>query len=193
MEPLPFQYNQPTALLVVDMQNYFFKDPQRAALLEPVLPRINQLITTFDLAGLPVIQVLSAYHPDRSDWDLRMLREGQPSLLRGSQEAALLDRLHVQRRHHRVIKTRYSAFFKTRLAAWLRSRGVVRVAVCGAYTHYCVNATVFDAYAHNFVPCLVLDAVISHLTEESAVIVERMRRNGYHLLTSSELIHQINA
>jgi len=69
---------------------------------------------------------------------------------------------------------------------------VARVAVCGAYTHYCVNATVFDAYAHDFVPCLVLDAVISHLPEESAVMIERMRRNGYHLLTSAELASQLS-
>lgn len=191
MEPLYLPDHQPTALLVVYMQNYFFKDPQRAALLQPVLPRINALTAAFDQAGLPVIQVLSAYRPDRSDWDLRMLQENHPTLLRGSEEAGLLDELQVRRRHHQVIKTRYSAFFKTRLASWLRKRGIRRVAVCGAYTHYCVNATIFDAYAHNFVPCLVLDAVISPLPDEAALMVERMRRNGYHLFTSGELIRSL--
>jgi len=103
MEPLPLKVNSRTAMLVVDMQNYFFKDPQRAALLGPALPRINQLISAFDLAGLPVVHVLSAYHEDRSDWDLRMQQEGQPSLLRGSQEAALLAGLCASPRHHRVV------------------------------------------------------------------------------------------
>ncbi len=61
----------------------------------------------------------------------------------------------------------------------------------GAYTHYCVNATVFDAYAHDFVPGLVSDAVLSHLPEEAEVMVARMRRNGYHVLTSAEVLARL--
>ena len=63
-----------------------------------------------------------------------------------------------------------------------------RVVVAGAYTHYCVNATVFDAWCHDFVPGIVTDGVLSHLEEESEVMIERMRRNGYHVGTVEEYL-----
>jgi hypothetical protein len=52
----------------------------------------------------------------------------------------------------------------------------------------CVNATVFDAYCHDLVPCLVTDTTISHLAEETEVMIERMRRNGYHVLSTAEYL-----
>jgi len=36
------------------------------------------------------------------------------------------------------------------------------------------------------VPGLISDAVISHLPEESQVMIARMQRNGYHILTTAE-------
>jgi nicotinamidase-related amidase len=50
--------------------------------------------------------------------------------------------------------------------------------VSGGYTHNCVNATVFDAYAYDIVPGIITDAVISHLPDETALLIDRMRRNG---------------
>lgn len=58
----------------------------------------------------------------------------------------------------------------------------------GGYTHYCVNATVFDAFAHDFIPGIVTDAVISHLKQESELMIARMRRNGYHVMSTQEAL-----
>jgi NAD+ synthase len=189
---LPIQKHCRSALLIVDMQVHFFRQPERRQNLEAVVENINRLSAYFDLCNLPVVHVLSCYQPDGSDWELKMKAAGRPELIRGSEEAAILTGIQVSDRHQTVNKTRYSAFFKTDLAEKLHNAGVERVVVVGAYTHYCVNATVFDAYCHDFVPGLVTDAVLSHLAEESALMIGRMRRNGYHLFTTSELIMELD-
>lgn len=191
--PITIPSNIIDALIIVDMQEYFFRKPERRAGLEEVLANINCLIDHFDRGRLPVVHVRSAYHADGSDWDLKMRAAGLPELIDGSPDAALLPQITVQPQHHHIVKTRYSGFFKTRLAELLKSLKVGRVMVTGAYTHYCVNATVFDAYAHDFVPGLISDAVISHLPEESALMIERMRRNGYHVMTITEYLQSEKA
>jgi nicotinamidase-related amidase len=113
---------------------------------------------------------------------------GEPELIEDTPETAILTPIRVSEAHAILSKTRYSAFFKTDLADRLHREKTVRVVVVGAYTHYCVNATIFDTYCHDFVPCLITDAVTSHLPEESTLLIERMRRNGYHIVTTAEFI-----
>lgn len=190
MNPLPLPPKATDALLIVDMQQFFFSRPERRAGLDWVIVNIQHLIERFDQLGWPVVHVFTAYQADGFDWELKMKASGIAECILGSNEAAFLPQIPVLPQHWQVRKTRYSGFFKTNLADRLHAAGVDRVLVCGAYTHYCVNATVFDAYSHDFVPGLVTDAVISHLPEEAGILIERMRRNGYHLLTTDEYITQ---
>jgi nicotinamidase-related amidase len=170
------------------MQEFFFQKSERRHNLYQTVENINHLIKYFDARTLPVIHVVSRYKADRSDWDLKMRASGTPELIEGAQEAAILSEIKVADNHRIITKTRYSAFFKTNLAELLHAENIDRVVVVGAYTHYCVNATIYDAYGHDFVPCIITDAIISHLQDEAAVIIDRMRRNGYHVLPTQELI-----
>jgi len=185
---LPIHENARSALIIVDMQKYFFQDVERRRNLDQVVNNINTLIDYFDECSLPVFHVVSCYQANRSDWDLKMKTTGEPELIIGTQEAEILSEIRVSKRHNSIIKTRYSAFFKTNLAELLQDHRIDRVVVIGAYTHYCVNATIFDAYCYDFVPSIITDAVISHLEKEANVMIDRMRRNGYHVFTTQELI-----
>jgi len=189
---LSLPQNPRTALIIVDMQTYYFRDEERSCGLQDACAAINRLSAAFDVCRLPVYHVISSYKADRSDWDLKMLWTGRPEFIEGTPEVAVLPQIDVRPVHQILTKTRYSAFFKTDLAQRLQAARIDRAAVAGAYTHHCVNATIIDAYCHNFVPCLVRDAVLSHRPEESAVMVERMRRNGYHILTVDELAAELN-
>ena len=185
---LPLPPRARSALVIVDMQEFFFRKPERRQNLERVIANINTLIEYFDARQLPVFHVVSKFQADGSDWELKMKMAGEPELIEGTPETAILASIRVSEAHTILAKTRYSAFFKTDLADRLHRKKIARVVVVGAYTHYCVNATIFDAYCHDFVPCLITDAVTSHLTEESAWMIERMRRNGYHIFTTAEFI-----
>ena len=177
-----------SALVIVDMQEFFFRKPERRHRLEEVVANINCLVSHFEVAQSPIVHVVTGYQSDGSDWDLKMKASGKPELISGTAETAILPQIKVADYHLILTKTRYSAFFKTNLAERLKEQGVAQVVVVGAYTHYCVNATVFDAYSHNFVPCLITDAVISHLEDESRLMIERMKRNGYHVLSTLEYL-----
>ena len=185
---LPLSETARSALLIVDMQEYFFQKEERRRLLPQALENMNHLIEFFDAQSWPVVHVVSRYLADGSDWDLKMKAAGVPELIVGTPEADILPQISVHPHHLTVRKTRYSAFFKTGLADELSYRGVERVVVVGAYTHYCVNATIFDAFAYDFVPCLIVDAVISHLPDEAEMMIDRMRRNGYHVFSTQEFI-----
>lgn len=185
---LPFSNTARSALLVIDMQAFFFQQEERRRLLPATAGNINCLIGHFEAQSWPVVHVVSGYLADGSDWDIKMKAAGVPELIVGTPEAAILPQIDVREHHLTVRKTRYSAFFKTGLAEELARRGVERVVVVGAYTHYCVNATIFDAFAHDFVPCLIVDAVISHLPKEAEIMIDRMRRNGYHVFSTQEFI-----
>ncbi len=186
---LPLSPNARSALLIVDMQQFFFRRPERCRDLDAVVANINRLTDHFDAASQPVVHVISCFKADGSDWDLKMKASGAPELIEGTPEAAILPSIRVSPAHRTLVKTRYSAFFNTGLAETLHREQVERVLVAGAYTHYCVNATIFDAYCHDFIPALATDAVTSHLEQESALMIERMRRNGYHVGTVDEYLN----
>ena len=185
---IPMSKDARSSLIIVDMQNFFFRDAERRRNLEQVVKNINTLIKYFDARYLPVFNVLSGFKADGSDWDLKMRVTGQPELIIGSPEAEILPGIKISEHHPTIIKTRYSAFFKTELAELMQALKIDRAVVVGAYTHYCVNATIFDAYCYDFIPCLITDAVISHLPDEAEIMISRMQRNGFHLFTTQEFI-----
>ena len=185
---LPLPEFARSALVIVDMQEFFFQEAERRHNLDQVVKNINQLIDHFDSHSLPVFHVISCYQADGSDWDLKMKGAGKPELIEGTREVAILSEIIVSKRHFSITKTRYSAFFKTNLSELLQANKIDQVVVAGAYTHYCVNATIFDAYCYDFVPCIITDAVISHLEEEANLMISRMVRNGYHVLSTQKFI-----
>jgi nicotinamidase-related amidase len=185
---LPITAGARSALVIVDMQEFFFRKPERRQHLDTVIANINQLIDYFEAWQWPIAHVITCYKADGSDWELKMKATGEPELIAGMPETAILPQIKTSDAHFILAKTRYSAFFKTNLADRLRASDVQRVVVVGAYTYYCVNATVFDAYCDDFVPAIVTDAVTSHLEDESAVMIARTRRNDYHVMSTRDSI-----
>jgi nicotinamidase-related amidase len=188
---LPLPEDARSALAIVDMQEFFFQKPERRQKLKTVIENINRLITFFEAQHLPVIHVITCYKADGSDWDLKMKITGEPELIENNPEAAILPNIKVSPAHLVLKKTRYSSFFKTNLAELLIANDIQRLMVVGGYTHYCVNATIFDAYAYDIVPGIITDAVISHLPDEAAVMIDRMKRNGYHIYRTNEFIEKL--
>jgi nicotinamidase-related amidase len=189
-EILPLPKNARSALAIVDMQVFFFQKPERRQNLKPVIKNINRLIRFFETQQYPIIHVITCYKADGSDWDLKMKMTGEPELIENSPETAILPNIKVSPTHLVLKKTRYSSFFKTNLAYLLKANNTQSLMVVGGYTHYCVNATVFDAYAYDIVPGIITDAVISHLPDEAAVMIDRMQRNGYHVYQTNEYIER---
>ena len=108
---LPFSQTARSALLVVDMQNFFFQKDERRRLLMPALEKINRLIDFFDAQDLPVVHVVSGYMADGSDWDLKMKAAGAPELIEGTPEAEILPEIIFREAHLVVRKTSGTVLF----------------------------------------------------------------------------------
>src|SRR6202011_6012856 len=73
-------------------------------------------------------------------------------------------------------KRRYSAFFATDLALFLREQAIDRVVIAGVKTNVCIRATPQDAFAYGFdviVPREATNSNRPHLAEASLEDIDR--------------------
>ncbi|KAI0881400.1 Isochorismatase hydrolase [Annulohypoxylon maeteangense] len=150
-----------SALLVIDMQNFF------TTMTEGALPQVQTLIRHFNLINLPVIftqhghdeadllgppylsQLVQKWGVDGSihlgskDWEL---------------QAPIKDLMKEEFDVQIVRKNTYDAFINTDLDERLKSMKVERVVVCGCMTDCCVDTTARGAFNRGWETWLVQDA-----------------------------------
>jgi nicotinamidase-related amidase len=148
-----------SALILIDLQNDYFADPELARCRDDLLEHSNELVARARAAGAPVVEVQTVHAHDKSTWALNMREDDRGMALEGTPGADRLDGLREP--DHVVVKTRDSAFFGTDLAAWLLDRDVDRLVLAGVSTESCIAATAVDAYARDLRVVLVEDATAS--------------------------------
>ncbi|WP_375465012.1 nicotinamidase [uncultured Methylobacterium sp.] len=173
---------EPTdALLVVDVQVDFLPGgalavPEGDAIVGPInalAKRFRHAVLTQDWHPAGHASFASA-HPGRAPFETVRMAYGEQVLwpdhcVQGTRGAALAAGLDVPgadlilRKGANPGVDSYSAFVEadgtpTGLAGYLRERGVVRVALCGLATDYCVAWSALDARAAGFEAVVVADA-----------------------------------
>jgi ureidoacrylate peracid hydrolase len=165
-----------TALLVVDMQNFYVTPGYQAAVAAArlIVAPINRLAHVLRQAGGKVIWIQmssrnadvewSAFHfmlsPERSQQRLKDLAPGADGF-------ALVDGLVISREDTMLTKDSYSAFIRASspLETLLHESEIDTVLVAGTVTNICCESTARDAMMHNFKTVMVADALAA-LTEE---------------------------
>lgn len=165
-----------SALVILDMQNYFFRTPEKRAAYPSLIRSLNELVAAFDRTeGFRIYNVVSVHKADRSTWSRNMLRNNAGCLIEGTEDAAVVDDLQLGGKPVTVPKTRHSAFLRTDLERRLRADGVERVALAGVYTHGCVALSAVDAWSLDFDVAVAADCVFSHRRDLADFCVERLR------------------
>lgn len=167
-----------TALLAVDMQNFFMKDGELmcAPASRDIVPNVNRLAGALRAAGgLVVWVVMEASEESRDAWEnfhelfhpeARNRRfaslgpKGEGHKLWPALETAPVDA--------RVVKRRYSAFIEgaSDIEQVLRARGVRTVLVAGVATNVCCESTARDCMMRGFRTLMVSDANASFTQAE---------------------------
>ncbi len=188
------QNREKPALLIIDMvKDYFKKDSDLpiTPLARKVIDPINALIRVFRRQGWPIVFSTDAFHSQDFIFKGRM----KPHSLAGTPGAEVIDELDRQPQDLWLPKPRFSAFFKTDLAQYLREKDVTLCAVAGISTHVCVLTTVLDAICHDFKAVLLEDcsaAFNENIHEQSLNIY---RRNPLQPLlkvaSSHELVEEL--
>ncbi|SLM36799.1 Isochorismatase-like [Lasallia pustulata] len=149
-----------TALLIIDMQNFFL------SMTDTCLANILNLISHFQTRSLPRIftqhgHTAAELEPPFSN---QLVRKWGPSgsIAAGSSDWELLPEMKKaaaqQGAATLVGKNTYDAFINTDLEQMLRERGVQRVVVCGVMTDCCCDTTARAAFNRGFETWMVGDA-----------------------------------
>lgn len=147
------------ALLVVDMNQGLFDPKSRGGVLhrkrQDLVIATNNLAHEFRKKGHLVVWITQRNKDDLSDAPRlqRELKNGQFAL--SSEGWKLLPELEVVSGDCHIVKTNYSAFFRTNLDALLQENGVFGGLVfVGANIPACLRCTTIDAYQHNYHPLI---------------------------------------
>ena len=161
-----------SALLIVDIQNYFFhpRSPAYRGGFRRIIPGISGLIDVFRKEGLPVVFAVYATEfgsPLHARWNKTCSING-----RGIE----IPRELARRQNERVFyKTRYSALRGTDLVRWLRTRRIDVLTICGVATNLCVESTVRDAFEEGFRVVVAEDGCASPKEDLHRASLETMR------------------
>ncbi len=181
-----------TALLVVDMQN-FFLDPASPTFTcggIAILPTVKRLIDAFRGAGRPVIYTRHVHHPSGLDagimgwWWEGMCREGSP-------ESAIHPSIAPLPGEKVVDKHRYSAFYNTDLETVLRCLKAEEIVIAGIMTNMCCESTARDAYYRDYRVHFPADATGSINEEMHLASLLNLSFGFAHVTTAEEIIRQL--
>jgi ureidoacrylate peracid hydrolase len=169
-----------TALVVVDMQNYFVAEGFAAEVpkARDIVPNINRMAKALRAAGGTVVWVQTTatgaleqwanHHahmltPDRKEKRLTQLNEGHDGF-------KVYPKLETLPADLRVKKVKYSAFIagSSDIDAQLKSRGIDTLLVTGTVTNVCCESTARDAMMLDYRVIMLSDGNASLTDEEHA-------------------------
>ena len=170
------------ALLTIDVQNDFTL-PGAPAEIEgtsDVVPQISRLVESFREVEAPIVHAVRLYKPDGSNVDRcrkDRIESGAEIVRPGSDGAELVDALkpseevrldaeellrgefqQVGPHEWLMYKPRWSAFFRTELDEFLRTRSIDTVIVCGCNFPNCPRTTIYEASERDYRLVFVSDA-----------------------------------
>ncbi len=166
-----------TALVVIDMQNYFCAPGYQGEvpMARTIVPAINRLASAVRSAGGHVVWIKGSSDGSADDWSVFSTELMKPDRL-----AVRLETLASAHRGHEiyqgldvdaadghVVKTRFSAFVpgSSELHAHLQARGTDTVLIAGTTTDVCCDSTARDAAMLNYRSIMVSDANATYSDE----------------------------
>ena len=178
---MTLQETEKPALIIIDMVKDNFDETRKlpiTSLARETIAPLNQLSSLFRKQNWPVVFATDAFHREDFIFKGRM----HPHSLSGTPGAEVIDELDRNDDDFWLPKPRFSAFFQTDLAIWLRERGVTLCAVGGISTHFCVLTTVMDAICNDFKAVLLEDCSAAYSREVHQQTLDCYRRNPLYPL-----------
>ena len=181
-----------SALLVVDMQN-FFLDPASPTFTSGgpvILPNIKRLIESFRKAGRPVIYTCHVHHPEKLDAGI-MEWWWKGMCLEGSKESEVYETIAPIKGEKIVYKHRYSSFYNTDLETVLRVLKIEDVVITGIMTNMCCESTARDAYYRDYRVFFPADATGSISEDMHLASLLNLAYGFAKITTADELISEL--
>ncbi len=131
------------ALLIIDVQNGFFSNPEEPVYNETqLINNINGLIDSFRRLGKPII---FARHLDED-------------LVKGTKPWEVYANVHSRPEDLYIDKTTPDSFLNTDLQKVLKDRNIQSLVIAGLQTDYCIDTTCRSAFGKGIPVILASDA-----------------------------------
>lgn len=171
------------ALLIIDMQRDFVLPgaPLCVAGALPSVPVVRRLLDRARDRGWPVFHVVREHAPDGGDAEpcrRHLFRAGGGVCVAATTGAAVVDELTPLPGERKLVKTRFSGFYRTSLEDELRALGISTVLVAGTQYPNCVRGTAVDALYRDFRVIVVSDACSAQTPEVAEANIRDMRGMG---------------
>jgi ureidoacrylate peracid hydrolase len=174
----PFDVMDPakTALVVVDMQNYFMKPGYQGEVprAREIVAGVNRLAATLRSMGGHVVWIKNAADTGEA-WSVFNDRLMTPekrdrrfeTMDAGHDGHELWAELDVRPEDAQIVKKRFSAFIQgsSGVEAHLRARGIDTLLIGGTATEVCCESSARDAMMLNFNVTMVPDALATYADE----------------------------
>lgn len=147
----------------------------------PSVPVVRRLLDRARDRGWPVFHVVREHAPDGGDAEpcrRHLFRAGGGVCVAGTTGAAVVDELTPLPGERKLVKTRFSGFYRTSLEDELRALGVSTVLVAGTQYPNCVRGTAVDALYRDFRVIVVSDACSAQTPEVAEANIRDMRGMG---------------
>lgn len=193
-----------TALVVVDMQNYFMADGEPACCLpaREIVPNVNRLAAAVRAGEGLVVWIQTEAKPDTPDvwWNLYEIYTNergarrQERLAKDGSGFPLWSELDVKEGDEIIIKTRYSAFIQgaSNLEEALRSREIETILIAGVATNVCCESTARDGMMRGFRTLMVSDGNASFTEAAHANALQGFIGTFGDVQTTDEIIKHLS-
>jgi nicotinamidase-related amidase len=176
----PFDAIDPrkTALVVIDMQNYFVKPGHQSEvpLAREIVPNINRLAAELRRRGGHVFWVRNTTNGTRESWSNNHHYLQKPERVERRLKAMDIGEDGYEFWHGndmrpedaKIDKKRFSAFIQdsSDIERHLRDRDIDTLLITGTATNVCCESTARDAMMLNFKVIMVSDGMATHTDEE---------------------------
>ncbi len=186
-------------VLVIDMQNdfcdengaYHRNDPLTFPVggMKPMISRLQHFLSEARGNAMPILYVKYLVDDQGRDVGLHtktprpfLLKEG---LRRNTWGGEIVEALKPLPGDFIIEKSRYSAFYNTKLEIVLRSLRVKTLLVTGVATNVCVESTIRDGYFRDY-PCVLVEDCCQAWNEESHLAAVRNVLHGFGMVMTSE-------
>lgn len=181
------------ALVVIDMQPFFFRNETRKAALSNLFEKNNELLQFAHDNKIPIIKVKTVHNPDKSTWNLVMKKYDKGGLYEGDTNVELYEEILKFPEEETIIKTRQSTFIRTNFEELLNSLNIETLILTGVFIHGCVGRTAVDAYERDFHVILAKEASFSDIPlQEQAMIDVITGEQEQQVLTNNEIINVLS-
>ena len=180
-----------SALLVIDMQNFFIDEDSHASFpsAREIIPNIKKLVAVFFELDKPVIFTRHALADGEepgvmAQWWKDTVSDNTP-------EAEIYPGLELPAGSTVLRKTTYDAFHNTELGSILMNNGVSSVVITGVMTHLCCETTARTAFVNDLHVYFVIDAT-GTINEELHLSTLKTLSDGFAVpVTTDALINEL--